>query len=158
MTHANYNRRFRNQKQGNVRSPARKFVSFDLGSVDYAVPIERVQRVIKDFNPYGFLDSGNSLVRHQEELISLINLSKIFPGSRSIADCNYLIVCTFNKCDRLGIPVPDMPKILESSEENFCEIPLLYRQNQLPAAVEKLIRAPDGAEVFYLNLDLLSLT
>jgi purine-binding chemotaxis protein CheW len=158
MTHANYNRRFRNQKQGNVRSPARKFVSFNLGSVDYAVPIERVQRVIKDFNPYGFLDSGNSLVRHQEELISLINLSNIFPGSRSIADCNYLIVCTLNKGDRLGIPVPDMPKILETSEEAFCEIPLLYRQDQLSSAVEKLIRAPDGSEVFYLNLDLFSLT
>ncbi len=158
MTHTNYNRRFRNQKQGKVRSPARKFVSFDLGNVDYAVPIERVQRVIKDFNPYGFLDSGNSLVRHQEELISLINLSKIFPGSRSIADCNYLIVCTFNKGDRLGIPIPDMPKILEVLEEQFCEIPLLYRQDQLPAAVEKLIRAPDGSEVFYLNLDLFGLT
>ncbi len=158
MTHANYNRRFRSQKQGKVRSPTRKFVSFDLGNVYYAVPIERVQRVIKDFNSYAFLDSGNSLVRHQEELISLINLSKIFPGSRSIADCNYLIVCTLNKGDRLGIPVPDMPKILESSEEDFCEIPLLYRQDQLPAAVEKLIRAPDGSEVFYLNLDLFSLT
>jgi chemotaxis signal transduction protein len=158
MTHANYNRRFRNQKQSNVRSPAHKFVSFDLGSVYYAVPIERVQRVIKDFNPYGFLDNGNSLVRHQEELISLINLSKIFPGSRSIADCNYLIVCTFNKRENLGIPVPDMPKILETSAENFCEIPLVYRENNLSSAVEKLIRAPDGSEVFYLNLDLFSLT
>ena len=158
MTHANYNRRFRNQKQSNLRSPAHKFVSFDLESVYYAVPIERVQRVIKDFNPYGFLDNGNSLVRHQEELISVINLSKIFPGSRSIADCNYLIICTFNKGESLGIPVPDMPKILETSEERFCEIPLLYRENNLSSAVEKLIRAPDGTEVFYLNLDLFSIT
>mgnify|MGYP006336082067 FL=1 len=154
MTHANYNRRFRSKKQGNVRTPARKLVSFQLGNVYYAVPIERVQRVVKDFNPYGFLDSGQSLVRHQEELIALINLSKIFPSSRSIADCNYLIVCTLNKSDRLGIPIPDMPKILEISEEQFCEIPQLYRQDQLPSAVEKLIRAPDGSEVFYLNLDL----
>jgi chemotaxis signal transduction protein len=154
MTHANYNRRFRSKKQGTVRTPARKLVSFQLGNVYYAVPIERVQRVVKDFNPYGFLDSGQSLVRHQEELIALINLSKIFPSSRSIADCNYLIVCTLNKSDRLGIPIPDMPKILEVSEEQFCEIPQLYRQDQLPTAVEKLIRAPDGLEVFYLNLDL----
>jgi chemotaxis signal transduction protein len=154
MTHANYNRRFRSKKQGKVRTPPRKLVSFELGNVYYAVPIERVQRVVKDFNPYGFLDSGQSLVRHQEELIALINLSKIFPSSRSIADCNYLIVCTLNKSDRLGIPIPDMPKILEVSEEQFCEIPQLYRQDQLPPAVEKLIRAPDGSEVFYLNLDL----
>jgi len=154
MTHANYNRRFRSNKQGTVRTPARKLVSFQLGNVYYAVPIERVQRVVKDFNPYGFLDSGQSLVRHQEELIALINLSKIFPSSRSIADCNYLIVCTFNKSDRLGIPIPDMPKILEVSEEQFCDIPQLYRQNQLHPAVEKLIRAPDGLEVFYLNLDI----
>ena len=154
MTHANYNRRFRSKKQAAVRTAARKFVSFELGNVCYAVPIERVQRIVKDFNPYGFLDSGQSLVRHQEELITLINLSKIFPSSRSIADNNYLIVCNLNKSERLGLPVPNMPKILEVYEESFCEIPELYRQNQLPAAVEKLIRAPDGSEVFYLNLDL----
>jgi chemotaxis signal transduction protein len=154
MTHANYNRRFRSKKQSTVKTSARKFVSFKLGNVNYAVPIERVQRVVKDFNPYGFLDSGQSLVRHQEELITLINLSKIFPSSRSIADCNYLIVCTLNKSDRLGIPIPDMPKLLEVSEEQFCEIPQLYRQNQLPPAVEKLIRASNGLEFFYLNLDL----
>jgi chemotaxis signal transduction protein len=156
MTHTNYNRRFRNKKQGTARTPARKLVAFELGSVRYAVSIERVQRVVKDFNPYGFLEGGESLVRHQGELIALINLSKIFPNSRSIADCNYLIVCTLNKSDRLGIPIPDMPKILEVLEENFEDIPQLYRQDKLPAAVEKLVRSPDGSEVFYLNLDLFS--
>ncbi|MCU0545774.1 MAG: chemotaxis protein CheW [Oscillatoriaceae cyanobacterium Prado104] len=155
MTHVNYNnRRFRNKKQGTARTPARKLVAFELGNARYAVAIERVQRVVKDFNPYGFLEGGQSLVRHQDELIALINLSKIFPSTRTIADCNYLIVCTLNKSDRLGIPIPDMPKILEISEENFEEIPELYRQNQLPAAVEKIVRSPDGSEVFYLNLDL----
>ncbi|MEG5000993.1 chemotaxis protein CheW [Microcoleus sp. B4-D4] len=153
MTHANYNRRFRSQKQGAVRTPPRKLLSFELGNVNYAVPIEKVQRVVKDFNPYGFLDSGQSLVRHQEELITLINLSKIFPSSRTLTDFNYLIVCSLNKSDRLGIPIPDMPKILEVTEESFCEIPELYRQQQLPPVIEKLIRAPDGSEVFYLNLD-----
>ncbi|MEG4118723.1 chemotaxis protein CheW [Microcoleus sp. N9_B4] len=154
MTHANYNRRFRSNKQATVRIAPKKFVSFELGNVYYAVPIERVQRIVKDFTPYGFLDSGQSLVRHQEELITLISLSKIFPSIRTIADNNYLIVCSLNKSDRLGIPVPNMPKILEISEENFCEIPELYRQDQLPNAVEKLIRSPDGTEVFYLNLEL----
>ncbi len=158
MTHANYNRRFRSKKTGTIRTPPRKLVSFELGNVHYAVPIERVQRVVKDFEPYGFLDSGQSLVRHQEELITLINLSKIFPSSRSIADCNYLIVCTFNEGDRLGIPIPDMPKILEIPEESFCEIPELYRQQQLPPVIEKLIRVPDGSEVFYLNLALFTFT
>lgn len=154
MTHANYNRRFRNKKQGIVRKAARKLVAFELGSVRYAVAIERVQRVVKDFNPYGFLEGGQSLVRHQDELIVLIDLSKIFPTTRTIADCNYLIVCTLNKSELLGIPIPDMPKILEVYEENFEGIPELYRHDRLPAAVEKLVRSPDGSEVFYLNLDL----
>ncbi|MGL5065633.1 MAG: chemotaxis protein CheW, partial [Microcoleus sp.] len=96
MSHTNYNRRFRNKKQSNVRKPARKLVAFEMGSVRYAVAIERVQRVVKDFEPYGFLEGGESLVRHQGELIALINLSNIFPSTRSIADCNYLIVCTLN--------------------------------------------------------------
>src|SRR4028118_1658080 len=94
MTHANYNRRFRSKKQGYVRISSKKMVSFELGNVFYAVPIERVERIVKDFNSYGLLASGNSLVRHQEELITLINLSTIFPSSRTIVDCNYLIICT----------------------------------------------------------------
>ena len=156
MTHANYNRRFRSQKQGTVRITSKKFVSFELGNVYYAVPIERVERIVKNFNPYGILPGGNSLVRHQEELITLINLSKIFPSDGSRQDSNYLIVCILNKNNLLGIPIPDMPKILEISQENFCEIPELYRQQQLPPVIEKLIRAPDGSEVFYLNVDLFS--
>ena len=156
MTHANYNRRFRSKKQGTLRTPPRKLVSFELGNIYYAVPIERVQRVVKDFHAYGFLNNGQSLVRHQEELITLINFSKIFPSSRSIADCKYLIICSLNKSDRLGIPIPNMPKILEISEERFCEIPQLYRQQELPPVIEKLIRAPDGSEVFYINFDLFS--
>ena len=156
MTHANYNRRFRSQKQGTVRITPKKFVSFELGNVYYAVPIERVERIVKDFNSYGILPNGNSLVRHQEELITLINLSKIFPSDGCRLDSNYLIVCTLNKNERLGLPIPDMPKILEICEESFCEIPELYRKQQLPAVIEKLIRAPDGSEVFYLNVDLFS--
>lgn len=156
MTHANYNRRFRSQKQGTVRIIPKKFVSFELGNVYYAVPIERVERIVTNFNPYGLLPGGNSLVRHQEELITLINLSQIFPSDGSRLDSNYLIVCTLNKNERLGIPIPDLPKILEISEESFCEIPELYRQQQLPPVIEKLIRAPDGSEVFYLNVELFS--
>ncbi|MEG4519608.1 MULTISPECIES: chemotaxis protein CheW [unclassified Microcoleus] len=154
MTHANYNRRFRSNKQATVRVSPKKFVSFELGNIYYAVPIERVERIVKNFNAYGILPNGNSLLRHQEELITIINLSTIFPSSPSLSECKYLIICTLNKSDRLGIPIPDMPKILEISEESFCEIPELYRQQQLPPVIEKLIRAPDGSEVFYLNLDL----
>ncbi|HSF72339.1 MAG TPA: chemotaxis protein CheW [Microcoleus sp.] len=156
MTHANYNRRFRSKKQATVRIAPKKFVSFELGKIYYAVPIERVERIVKNFKAYGLLPNGNSLLRHQEELITIINLSKIFPGSPSIAECKYLIICILNKSDRLGIPLPDMPKILEITEESFCEIPELYRQQQLPPVIEKLIRAPDGSEVFYLNFDLFS--
>ncbi|MEG4231047.1 chemotaxis protein CheW [Microcoleus sp. Pol11C3] len=156
MTHANYNRRFRSKKQATVRIAPKKFVSFEIGNIYYAVPIERVERIVKNFNSYGTLPSGNSLLRHQEELITIINLSTIFPSSPSISEYKYLIICTLNKSDRLGIPLPDMPKILEITEESFCEIPELYRQQQLPPVIEKLIRAPDGSEVFYLNFDLFS--
>lgn len=156
MTHANYNRRFRSKKQATVRVSPKKFVSFELGNIYYAVPIERVERIVKNFNAYGTLPNGSSLLRHQEELITIINLSTIFPSSPSLAECKYLIICTLNKSDRLGIPLPDMPKILEITEESFCEIPELYRQQQLPPVIEKLIRAPDGSEVFYLNFDLFS--
>ncbi|MEY3868637.1 MAG: hypothetical protein RLZZ338_2528 [Cyanobacteriota bacterium] len=152
MINPNYNRRFRSKKEGKIRTPSRKLLAFEMGREKYAIPIERVQRVIPEFIPYGVLSTGQSLVRHQEETIAVIDLSKLFISSDTECDRNYLIICYGKEKELLGIPLPEMPKILEIGEDKFGEIPEIYRQN-LDPAVEKLIHSPDGVEFFYINLD-----
>lgn len=155
MTHANYNRRFQAKKQTLSRKLAQKLVYFKLGSVHYAIAIERVLRVLKEFTPYAALSSGQSLVRSVEGIITLIDLSQLFFGTSQSADFHYLIVCILASKEQLGIPIPEMPKILEVAEDRFGDIPQAYRQGGLHTAAEKLIHTPDGIEVFYLNPDLL---
>jgi chemotaxis signal transduction protein len=152
MINPNYNRRFRSKKELTIRTQSRKLLAFEMGREKYAIPIERVQRVIPEFRPYGVLSTGESLVRHQEETIAVIDVSKLFVSSNTETDRNYLIICYGKEKELLGIPLPEMPKILEIGEDKFGEIPESYRQNLYPA-VEKLIHSPNGVEFFYLNLD-----
>lgn len=156
MTHSNYNRRFRNQKLQTARTPARKLVTFESGGEFYAIAIERVQRVLKDFSAHGGLSTGQSLVRYQDEVIVLVDFSKVLINWTTLEACQYLIVCRITASDKLGIPIPEMPKILEVTEAQISEIPQLYGRGNLPKAVEKLICTADGLEFFYLNLDLLA--
>jgi len=156
MTHSNYNRRFRNQKQGNARKPSRKLVCFELAKVQYAIPIEKVQCVLKEFTSYGSLTTGQSLVRYHDELITLIDLSQLLLNNQISEENNYLIVCTLTQTEHLGIPISKMPKIIEFTEDSFGKIPELYRNGKLPQVVEKVILTTDGKEIFYLNLALIN--
>ncbi len=152
MTHANYNRRFRSKKSATVKKPTHKFVCFQIGSVHYAIAIEQVQRILKEFTPFATLANGRSLVRYGEEVITLIALSQVFLSSASPTDYNYLIVCTLSQTEHLGFPVVEMPKVLEVTEDNFAEIPTAYRQQNIHHSVEKLIHIPSEKDVFCLNI------
>lgn len=149
----NYNRRFRTKRQSITRTPMRKLVSFQLGSERYAIAINRVQRVLKEFTPHALLQNGRGLAEYNHETIPLIDLSTVFLTSQDSRERQYLIVCILNQEDKLGIPVADVPKILEVSEDKFSEIPALYRQNEISDAINKLIHTAEGEVVFYVDLE-----
>ncbi|MBD1880977.1 chemotaxis protein CheW [Coleofasciculus sp. FACHB-T130] len=146
------NRRFRTKALVSTRIAKRKLVSFQMGSEQYAIAIDRVQRVLKAFTPHAALINGRRLMEYEQEAIALIDLSALFLKSHE-TDYHYLIVCTIKQKEKLGIPVSEMPKILEVSEEKFEKIPAFYQPEDLPVAIEQIIHAPEGGLVFYLNLD-----
>ncbi len=155
MNSPKYGRRFRTKYQENTRTPTQKLLMFDLGNERYGLPIEQVQRVLKQFTPQGILESGRSLLREQNETITIVDVSLLFVTSRDDRQRDYLIVCSASQGQKLGIPIPDMPKILDVPLDNFTDIPAIYRQGQLSPGVEKLIHLADQSLIFYLNLDLL---
>lgn len=154
-----YSRRFHNKKAAIARTPTRKLVIFEVAGETYAIAIERVQRVLTEFTTQGTLEGGRSLVKIDADLITLLDLSQLFVTSnKSHEDPDYLIVCTLTNGDRLGIPVHDLPAILDIFEDKFEDIPASYRQGRegqksAPAAVEKIITTAAGTVAFYLNLD-----
>ena len=155
MNSPKYSRRFRTRHDERSRITAQKLVTFQLGSEYYAIPIERVQRVLKEFTAHGTLQTGCRLVRDHNETITIIDLSTLFISSHDERERHYLIVCTLYHGERLGIPIPEMPAILEVPKDQFSEIPELYRQGNLAAAIQNIINTPEGKVVFYINLDLL---
>ncbi|MCT7956612.1 chemotaxis protein CheW [Laspinema palackyanum] len=154
-----YSRRFHNKKTTIQRTPARKLVLFEVAGETYAIAIERVQRVLTEFTPQGTLEGGRSLVKIDADLITLLDLSRLFVTPKdSQEERSYLIVCTLTNGDRIGIPLQDLPAILDIPEDHFAEVPISYRQgkdskNTAPAAVEKIITTDAGTVAFYLNLD-----
>lgn len=153
------NRRFRNQKTERKRTPTRKLVGFEVNREIYAIPIERVQRVLNQFTPQGVLESGRSLVKFDDEVITLLDLARLFvPSVSEKTDGEYLIVCLLSNGDRLGIPIPNLPTVMDIPEDKFESVPASYREGtqssiQAPEALEKLIYTESGAIAFYLNVD-----
>ncbi|MCT7987476.1 chemotaxis protein CheW [Laspinema olomoucense] len=154
-----YSRRFHNKKAAIQRTPMRKLVIFEVAGETYAIAIERVQRVLTEFTTQGTLEDGRSLIKLDADLIILLDLSRLFfTPNPSQEQHSYLIVCTLTNGDRIGIPLQDLPAILDVPEDQFAEIPASYRQgregkNAAPAAVEKIITTDAGTVAFYLNLD-----
>ncbi len=160
-----YNR-FQSKKKSTQRIPTHKLITFKLGSEEYAVPIEKVLRVLEKFTPRAALKSGRSLVKEQEQMITLLDPSLLLLNSPEKSDRSYLIVCTLKsphlanpKIDNkesveyIGIPIPEVPKVLEIAEDKFGEVPEFYRQGNLSAAVEKIINISEEEIIFYLNLE-----
>ncbi|MCT7983320.1 chemotaxis protein CheW [Laspinema sp. A4] len=154
-----YSRRFHNKKAAIQRTPTRKIVLFEVAGETYAIAIEQVQRVLTEFTTQGTVQGGRSLVKLDADLITLLDLSQLFVTPKdSQEEHSYLIVCTVTNGDRIGIPLQELPAILDVPEDKFVEIPASYRQgkdgkNAAPAAVEKIITTDAGTVAFYLNLD-----
>lgn len=151
-----YQRRFQTKQKGIARITTRKLVVFKVGQDQYAIPLERVRIILKEFTPVGSLKTGYSLVRYQEQVVTVVDLSVFFIQMPAQLEYQYLIICTLPSQEYLGIPIPQMPSILDVAPEEFSEIPPLYRQGDLPPPIEKVIHSPQGGELFYLNLDSLA--
>ncbi len=135
------------------RLSMRKLICFQVAGESYALPIEQVQYILGEFRNYGSLHSNRSLIRFNNEDITLVDLSTLFVNIISdLRDRHYSIVCTLSQGERLGLPVCELPTVLEVSTDKFSDLPQLYRQG-LPPAVDKLIHMSEGVEVFYLSLE-----
>jgi chemotaxis signal transduction protein len=153
MNTSYYNRRFQKKNQELNRVKTQKFIVFSLGQESYAIEIEKVQRILKEFTPQGILESGRQLIRDQNQTITIIDLSTLFVSYIEKQPQNYLIICKLPDSNSIGIPIPEMPTILEISPDQFDQVPELYRQGNLSPAIEKLIHTAEGQVIFYLSLE-----
>lgn len=145
-----YSRRFRSKKQKTHRVATRKLVCFEWGGKRFAIGIEHTQYILKDFTPYGTLENGFSLVRHDDEIITLIDLSHLFPDKPTIEPDNYLIVCNYNQ-QKVGLAVSRIPVILEATQNQFIDVPEIYQHCLHTQMIANLIQTPDGPPIFHLN-------
>ncbi len=167
-------RRFSSRFQQNA-IPTIKLLCFQVDGEYYAINIEQVEHILPEFTIHGCLESGRSLVKYKDHAIAVIDLTNFFvksPEQLTIEEYSqdkYLIICTLNshpkrdhksqinERDHFGIPIVELPTILEVPETQIEELPELYRQGipgspPAPTAIEKVIHTNDDKTIFYLNL------
>ena len=162
------------------RSPTRtvKLVCFECAGEYYGLDISKVEHILPDFKLHGCLDSGRSLVKYKGHAIAVLDLTQFFMNpqeamaTQGFRQSQYLIICTLNshskqenqlrgdRGDRFGIPIMEMPTILEVPETQLEDLPELYQHGPpgsqpAPKAIEKLIHTADDKTIFYLNLETL---
>lgn len=145
-----YTRRFRSKKQLTERIPTRKLVCFAWGGERFALAIAQVQHILNEFTPHGQLDNGCSLVRHNHDIIPLIDLGQLFPNRLVDEPNNYVIICN-SQHQTIGIPVGHIPAIMDVTDHQFQDVPAVYQRHLNRQVMEHVIQLADGTTLFYLN-------
>lgn len=128
-----------------------KLVCFKLGEERYALPIQKVKRIIREFEVDNQSNQEVWLARHEEGVVTILDLSSLSIQRGAIQNANHLVIYLSDNGDFLGIPIMGIPSILEVSEDQFSEIPALYKQRHSAAALQKLIMDAAGGTLFLLN-------
>jgi chemotaxis signal transduction protein len=133
-----------------------KLITFQIGSETYGLPIDRIKQILDEFNPHGVLDNGHGLVRYQNQTLTLLYPARLFPTSSSLQSCDYLMIA-IAQGQTVGIPLPQLPRVMEVTELQFQPVPDLYRQVGISPAVKALIQLEQGSSLFVLDLEQLVL-
>jgi chemotaxis signal transduction protein len=145
------------QRPPTPRLAKRKLISFQLGDELYGLPIDRVKQILDEFDPHGDWGNGHELVRFQNQSLTFLRPDRLFPGATDLTTYSYLMICAIAQGQSIGIPLPQLPKVVEVTEDQFQPLPNLYRQAELPTAVIALIHLEGDREMFFLDPDQLVL-
>jgi chemotaxis signal transduction protein len=139
------------QKTAAPRLAKRKLITFELGTEMYGLPIDRVKQILDEFKPHGDWGNGHGLVRYQDQTLTFLHPAKFFPGATDDTTYDFMMVCVIAGSQSVGIPLPQLPRVIEVTEAQFQPIPDLYRQAELPLAVTALIHLEEDREMFFLD-------
>jgi chemotaxis signal transduction protein len=145
------------QRQSSSRQSAKqKLITFQIGFETYGLPIDRIKQIVDEFNPHGVLDNGHGLVRYQNQTLTLLYPTQLFPASDSSQRYDYLMIA-IAQGQTVGIPLPQLPRVMEVTEQQFRPVPDLYRQVGISPAIKALIHLEQGTNLFVLDLEQLVL-
>lgn len=135
-----------------------RLLVFDVGKLTLALPIARVQKVIKYGEVYGSGLSYVNLIHWHDREITVIDLyQKLFKISQSDAKSRkYVIIARNTSEELLGIVVSQLPTSIEVSQSRIRVIPDSYRNaDTLEIASHVAIVSLDGRSqtIFVLDLE-----
>ena len=142
-----------------IAEPTLRLVCFNIGTLDLALPIHVVYKVVPCDVVYGTgrYPAGITIVGDQEYTVidleeRLFGNTLIHRNSDSIEPTgnkplSYLLLVQFNQGERIGIPVSHPPSLVEASLGNIRLLPLSYRKVDTLSIASHLVKIEENDRV-----------
>jgi chemotaxis signal transduction protein len=135
-----------------TRQVRQKLISFTLGKESYAFPIHHVQRILDEFQTHGDTGQGISLTRVDGETLTIWDLQCLFTQVVRESIPKFLMICQAQRDQSIGIPLEQLPSVIEVTQSQIQPLPALYRALDLPEAVTGVVCLAQDRELFFLDL------
>lgn len=102
---------------------SQKVIVFGMGNVNLAVPIDTVYKVVKQIPVYGNELSGVGITHIGDREVTVVELHRRFFAPKG----NYLIIAKNKAGELYGIPITQVPTLMEIPQSSLRALPESYR-------------------------------
>jgi chemotaxis signal transduction protein len=135
-----------------TRQVRQKLIAFTLGKESYAFPLHHVQRILDEFQAHGDTGKGVSLTRVDGETLTIWDLQCLFTQAVRKLAPKFLMICQAQGDQSIGIPLEQLPSVIEVTQSQMQPLPTLYQSLDLPKAVTGVVCLAQDRELFFLDL------
>lgn len=148
-------------------APALTCIQVDLNPLQLAVPIDRVERVVRQSEVVGESSVGESfvgqdaarttvptgIIYYAETAVTLLNLEQHL--LQRVTAAGYYLILRASTGEWVAIPILAAPNLVEFPSQLLKTLPPTYRRTNLLGIASHVARTQDGPTVFILDVDYL---
>ena len=148
-------------------APTLTCIQVDLNPLQLAVPIDRVEKVVRQSEIVGESIVGESpvgpdtsatavptgIIYYAETAVTLLNLEQHLLQRPTTA--GYYLILRASTGEWVAIPIPAAPNLIELPSQSLKTLPSTYRRANLLGIASHVARTEAGSTVFVLDVDYL---
>lgn len=144
-----------------VTPPALTCIQIDLAPLQLAVPIDRVEKVVRPSEVTGTTTTqsgpddeiSSGIVYYADKAVTLLNLQQHLLQTRTAA--HYFLVLRATSGELVALPIPQAPNLVEFPPQTVKMLPTTYRRVNLLGIASHVARNAEGQTSFILDVDYL---
>ena len=156
-------------------APPLTCIQIDLTSLQLAVPIDRVEKVVRPSDVVGANITGTIIAGQEQPQSdaaapgsSAVPLGIVYYGDTTVTLLNlqqrllqtatptrYFLVLRASHGELIAVPIPNAPNLVEFPAKSIKALPKTYRQANFLGIASHVARIAEGETIFILDVDYL---